>query len=287
MKKCKKLLPAIIFAVLTLFSALMTVTASAAGEYRVIVEDFDSCLTKDEKAALVQIMQKTADKIKLNVGYCITADLEGMTHQRYSDYRLDENFGYGSDSVMLVMVNSHDKPEYANATDEISTAGAAISRFPTSLIENSIFPRIYNGLDDVNATSVGTPMKDVYKGTSSAQYYQACVQFCRALETYSSFWGKVGSFVAEHIAELLMAIVVAIIIAALAAGGTKSKYKKKKPLSANNYLDRRSIQQKRAVDAFIREYTTSVTVSSSSSSRSGGGGGGHSSGHGGGGGRHR
>ena len=286
MKKCKKLLPAIVFAVLALFSALMTVTASAAGEYRVIVEDFDNCLTKDEKAALVQIMQKTADKIKLNVGYCITADLEGMTHQHYSDYRLDENFGAISDSVMLVMVNSHDKPEYANATDEISTTGAAISRFPASLIENSIFPRIYNGLDDVNATSVGTPMKDVYKGTSSAQYYQACVQFCRALETYSSFWGKIGSFVAEHIAELFMAIVVAIIIAALAAGGTKSKYKKKKPLSANNYLDRRSIQQKRAIDSFIREYTTSVKISSSSSS-GGGGGGGHSSGHGGGSGRHR
>ena len=61
MKKCKKLLPAIVFAVLALFSALMTVTASAAGEYRVIVEDFDNCLTKDEKASLVQIMQKTAD----------------------------------------------------------------------------------------------------------------------------------------------------------------------------------------------------------------------------------
>ena len=286
MKKCKKLLPAIVFAVLALFSALMTVTASAAGEYRVIVEDFDNCLTKDEKASLVQIMQKTADKIKLNVGYCITADLEGRTHQYYSDYRLDTNFGYGSDSVMLVMVNSHDKPEYANATDEISTAGAAKSCFSTSLIENSIFPRIYEGLDNTSATSVGTPMKNVYKGLSSAQYYQACVEYCRALEAYSTFGGKLLSFVSEHIAELFMAMVVAIIISLIAANATKSKYTKKNPLSANNYIDKRSIQQKRAIDSFIREYTTSVKISSSSSS-GGGGGGGHSSGHGGGGGRHR
>lgn len=286
MKKCKKLLSAIIFAVIMLFSAILTVTASAAGNYRVIIEDFDNCLTKDEKASLIGIMQKTADKIGLNVGYCITADLEGMSHKYYSDYRLDANFGKVSDSVMLVMVNTHDKPEYKNATDEIATTGAAISRFSTSTIENSIFPRIYEGLDDPYATSVGTPMKNVYKNTSSAQYYQACVEYCKALETYSSFWGKIGAFISEHIAELLMAIIAAIIISLIATGVVKSKYSKKKPISANSYLDRRSITQKRAVDSFIREFTTSVKISSSASS-GGGGGGGHSSGHGGGSGRHR
>lgn len=286
MKKCKKLLSAIIFAVIMLFSALLTVTASAAGNYRVVIEDFDNCLTKDEKASLIDIMQKTANKIGLNVGYCITADLEGMSHQYYSDYRLDSNFGKNSDSVMLVMVNSHDKPEYKNATDEISTTGVAFNRFSTSLIEKSIFPRIYEGFDDPYATSVGTPMKNVYKNTSSAQYYQACVEYCKALEAYSTFWGKIGGFISEHIAELFMAIIAAIIISLIATGVTKSKYSKKKPISANNYLDRKSIVQKRAVDSFIREYTTSVKISSSSSS-GGGGGGGHSSGHGGGGGRHR
>ena len=287
MKKCKKTLPAIVFAVIMLFSALLTVTASAAGNYRVIIEDFDNCLTADEKASLIDIMQKTANKIGLNVGYCITADLEGMSHQYYSDYRLDANFGKVSDSVMLVMVNTHDKPEYKNATDEISTTGEAISRFPTSMIENSIFPRIYRGLDDPYATSVGTPMPNVYKNTSSAQYYQACIEYCKALEAYSSFWGKVGAFISEHIAELFMAIITAFVIASIASGCTKSKYKKKKPISANNYLDRKSINQKRAIDAFIREYTTSVKISSSSSSGGGGGGGGHSSGHGGGSGCHR
>lgn len=287
MKKCKKLLSAIIFAVIMLFSALMTVTASAAGNYRVVIEDFDNCLTADEKASLIDIMQKTANKIGLNVGYCITADLEGMSHQYYSDYRLDSNFGKNSDSVMLVMVNSHDKPEYKNATDEISTTGAAFNRFSTSLIEKSIFPRIYEGFDDPYATSVGTPMKNVYKNTSSAQYYQACVEYCKALEAYSTFWGKIGGFISEHIAELLMAIIAAIIISLIVTGVTKSKYSKKKPISANNYLDRKSIVQKRAVDSFIREYTTSVKISSSSSSSGGGGGGGHSSGHGGGSGRHR
>ena len=287
MKKCKKTLPAIVFAVIMLFSALLTVTASAAQYHRAVIEDFDNCLTADEKASLIDIMQKTANKIGLNVGYCITADLEGMSHQYYSDYRLDSNFGKVSDSVMLVMVNTHDKPEYKNATDEISTTGEAISRFPTSMIENSIFPRIYRGLDDPYATSVGTPMPNVYKNTSSAQYYQACIEYCKALEAYSSFWGKVGAFISEHIAELFMAIITAFVIASIASGCTKSKYKKKKPISANNYLDRKSINQKRAIDAFIREYTTSVKISSSSSSGGGGGGGGHSSGHGGGSGCHR
>ena len=292
MKKCRKLLPALFFVILMITAALMTITASAEGKYSVAVDDLDDCLTPEEESALLQIMQKTADKTKLNIGFCITADLKGKSDELYSDYVLDENFGHGSDSVVLLMVNTYDKPQYAAVTDEISTSGVAIGKFSTSIIENNMFPRIYKGFDNKNAVSVGVPKSNVYKGYSSAQFYQAGVGFCEAIETFSNpfvaFWATIGDYIAKNVTALIIGIIIATIFALMVANSTKSKYSKKNPVSADKYLDRRSTRVVNQVDRFVREYTTSVRISSSSGGggRSGGGGG-HSSGHGGGGGRHR
>ncbi|MGN0640414.1 MAG: TPM domain-containing protein [Oscillospiraceae bacterium] len=293
MKKCRKLLPALIFAVMMITAALLTITASADVKYSVAIDDLDNCLTPEEENSLLQIMQKTADKTKLNIGFCITADLEGMSDEIYSDYYSDEHFGHGSDSVVLLMVNTYDKPQYAAVTDEISTSGVAVGKFSKSIIENNMFPRIYKGFDNTNATSVGVPKSNVYKGYSSAQFYQAGVGFCEAIETFSNpfvaFWATIGDYIAKNVTALVIGIIIATIFALMVANSTKAKYSKKKPISADKYLDRRNTRVVRQVDRFVREYTTSVRISSSSSGggRSGGGGGGHSSGHGGGGGRHR
>lgn len=292
MKKCRKLLPALIFAVMMLATMLMTITASAEGKYSVAIDDLDDCLTPEEESSLLQIMQKTADKTKLNIGFCITADLKGKSDELYSDYVLDERFGHGSDSVVLLMVNTYDKPQYAAVTDEISTSGVAMDKFSKSIIEENMFPRIYKGFDNKNATSVGVPKSNVYKGYSSAQFYQAGVGFCEAIETFSNpfvaFWATIGDYIKKNITALVIGIIIATIFALIVANSTKAKYSKKKSVSADKYLDRRSTRVVRQVDRFVREYTTSVRISSSSSGggRSGGGGG-HSSGHGGGGGRHR
>ena len=292
MKKCRKLLPALIFAVLTLTSMMMTITASADGKYSVALDDLDDCLTPDEESSLLQIMQETADKTKLNIGFCITADLRGMSDEIYSDYYSDEHFGFGSDSIVLLMVNTYDKPQYSAVTDEISTSGVADGKFSKSIIENNLFPRIYKGFDNKNATSVGSPKSNVYKGYSSAQFYQAGVGFCEAIETFSNpfvaFWATIGDYIKKNVTALVVGIIIATIFALIVSNSTKAKYSKKKPISADKYLDRRNTRVVRQVDAFVREYTTSVRISSSSSGggRSGGGGG-HSSGHGGGGGRHR
>lgn len=290
MKKIKKLFPAIILSVLTLFS--LTITACAEGKYSVALDDLDNCLTEMEENSLRQIMQETADKTKLNIGFCITADLNGMSDEIYSDYYSDEHFGYGSDSIVLLMVNTYDKPQYSAVTDEISTSGVAVGKFSTSIIENNMFPRIYKGFDEWDATSVGVPKSNAYKGYSSAQFYQAGVGFCKAVETFNNpffaFWATIGDYIANNLFALVVAIIVAVIFSAIASSATKAKYSKKKPISAGKYLDRRNTRVKRQVDSFIREYTTSVRISSSSGGgRSGGGGGGHSGGHGGGGGRHR
>ena len=292
MKKCRKLLPALFFAVMMITAALLTITASAEAKYSVAIDDLDDCLTPMEESDLLRIMQKTADKTKLNIGFCITADLKGKSDELYSDYVLDEHFGHGSDSIVLLMVNTYDKPQYAAVTDEISTSGVAVGKFSTSIIENNMFPRIYKGFDNKNAVSVGVPKSNVYKGYSSSQFYQACVGFCEAIETFSNpfvaFWATIGDYIANNVPALVIGIIVATIFALSVANSTKSKYSKKKPISADKYLDRRSTRVVRQVDAFVREYTTSVRISSSSGGggRSGGGGG-HSSGHGGGGGRHR
>ena len=292
MKKCRKLLPALFFAVMMITAALLTITASAEAKYSVAIDDLDDCLTPMEESDLLRIMQKTADKTKLNIGFCITADLKGKSDELYSDYVLDERFGHGSDSIVLLMVNTYDKPQYAAVTDEISTSGVAISKFSKSIIENNMFPRIYKGFDNKNAVSVGVPKSNVYKGYSSAQFYQAGVGFCEAIETFSNpfaaFWATIGDYIAKNVTALVIGIIVATIFALMVANSTKSKYSKKKPISADKYLDRRNTRVVNQVDRFVREYTTSVRISSSSSGggRSGGGGG-HSSGHGGGGGRHR
>lgn len=293
MKKCRKLLPALFFAVLMITAATLTITASAEGKYSVAIDDLDDCLTPMEESSLLQIMQKTADKTKLNIGFCITADLEGMSDEIYSDYYSDEHFGYGSDSIVLLMVNTYDKPQYSAVTDEISTSGAAVKKFSKSIIENNMFSRIYKGFDDWNAASVGVPKSGAYKSYSSAQFYQAGVGFCKAIETFSNpfaaFWAIIGDYIKDNVTALVIAIIVAVIFALMASNSTKSKYSKKKPIGADKYLDRRSTRVVRQVDAFVREYTTSVRISSSSSGGGGrsGGGGHHSGGHGGGGGRHR
>lgn len=272
MKKLRNFI-AVLFAAITLMTLTLTASASA---YSVSLDDLDNCLTDMEENALRSKLRKTAEKIQCNVGVCITADLLGRSDVNFSNYYVDKTFGNATDSVALILLNRHGK--YSGYVDQIRAEGKAQDMYSISCIENHLFPRIYNGLDDTSATSVGTPIANAYDGYSSAQFYQAIVQYCNALVDYSNpataFWASIGDFFASNGLTLVVAGVVAVIFSLIVSNSVKNGYSKKKPISAANYVDRRKTRVIRQADLFVREYTTSYRVSSSSGGRGGGGGGG-------------
>lgn len=271
--------------------AFFPVKAQAASSYDISLEDLDNCLTKYEEKELESIMQTSADKIKCNIGIVITADLKGMYSRTYADTYSEKKFGAGSDSIVLVLLNKHDNPEYSNEVlycDWISTDGRARELYDDHI--DGIFNRTYRGLDNEFPGGEPEHKKDVYYSTDSIQFFMTGKYFCKALVSYqnpvSRFFNNIVYFVASNPIMALAMLIIPIVITAGAVKSTVSKYTKKAPISASKYIDNSHFKVKREIDQFVREYTTSVTVSSSSGGggRSGGGGGG---GHGGGGGRSR
>lgn len=295
----KKIFAAVVsMAMAVCLFAFLPVKAQASSYCEISLDDLDDCLTSYEERELKEIMQKTADKINCNIGIVITADLEGRTGSSYADNYSDDKFGYGSDSVVLLLLNRHDNPEYKNDTiycDWISTDGRARNLYDNHI--NGIFKKTYRGLDNTFIGSEPEHKKDVYTSTNygtdyvtqdSIQFFMAGKYFCKALVTYKNpftrFWDNAIQFAVSNFMFTLAGFAITIVVTVSVVKSNVSKYKKKKPLSAAKYIDKNHFVVKRQVDQFVREYTTSVTVSSShGGGRSGGGGGGH----GGGGGRGR
>ncbi len=226
----------------------------------------DGCLTDSQETQLLELMQETADKIKCNIGIAITSDLHRMSDESYVRKFHDEMYGEYSDSISLLLLNTHGNPSYTTYEDQIYHTDRAYDLFNKRL--NKIFDRIYKAID-----------------RDADDFYGACSNFCAALKSYGSGF---GAFLSKFnvsgtliIAMLIFGSVVSIIV----VRSFQSGYKKKKPISASHYIDKSRTRITRQVDQFVREYTTSVHLSSSSGGGRGGGGGGHRSG--GGGGRHR
>ncbi len=226
----------------------------------------DGCLNSSEEAKLLELMQETADKIQCNIGIAITSDLHRMSDESYVRKFHDEMYGEYSDSISLLLLNTHGNPSYTTYEDQIYNTDRAYDLFNKRL--NKIFDRIYKAID-----------------RDADDFYGACSNFCAALKSYGSGF---GAFLSKFnisgtliIAMLIFGSAVSIIV----VKSFQSGYKKKKPISASHYIDKSRTRITRQVDQFVREYTTSVHLSSSSGGGRGGGGGGHRSG--GGGGRHR
>ncbi len=274
----------IIFAV-CLF-AFFPVKADAASSYKISLEDQDDCLTKYEEKELEEIMQKTADKIKCNIGFVITADLGGMRSEGHAIHYLEEKFGDDSDSIVLVLLNKHDNPKYSNKElycDMLRMEGHADELFYKH--GNDILNQAYRGLDNEFPGSEPEHIKDVYKSTDSIQFFMTGKYYCKALASYASpvsrFFNNALQFFASNLLFTLAVIAIPIVITVSVVSVNVSKYKKKKPISAAEYIDRSHFIIKREVDQFLREYTTSVRIRTSSGGggRGGGGsrgGGGHS-----------
>lgn len=239
-----------------LMSLMMCAPASADAVYGAVLLDLDECIPDDREAELTEYMQRTADKIECNIGVVITADLNGKTDVQYSEGFLNSNFGRGSSSAVLMLLNTHDKPEYASYYDQISLDGRGHDYYDK--YADRIFDSVYDGLD-------------------SSGFEEAVREFCDALVKYKGSTGRVsindvdGSY-ALYVGALLIGLALSLVI----THNVASKYKKKAPVSAANYLDGSRTTVTKQKDTFVREYVRSYSTSSSS----GGGGGGHSS-HGG------
>lgn len=231
---------------------------------------FDSdegCLTKAQETQLLNLMQETADAIKCNIGIVITSDLHSMSDKTYVKNFHGAMFGEYSDSISLLLLNTHGNKAYTNYVDQIYYTDRAYDLFNKRL--NRIFDRLYVPLD-----------KD------GKDLYGACTAFCAALKSYGSGAGAVATKLNISFQLVMTMIVAGTIMSIIIVGSFSSVYKKKKPISAAHYIDTSRTRINRQVDQFVREYTTTVHIQSSSGGgRSGGGGGGHRSG--GGGGRHR
>lgn len=293
-KKVKRGASCLLAAVLAVVcaSVFMPLYAFADTTYQISLDDLDNCLTSYEEEQLEEVMQKTADKIKCNIGIVITGDLNGKISQSFADNYSDNLFGYNSDSIVLLLLNRHDNPEYGNTNyykDWISTSGRARTLYDNHI--DTIFDKTYRGLDRSFPCPEPQHKKNVYVysgGTQdSIQFYMAGEYFCKALKAYSNpfsrFINNAVEFLTADFVVTFVIIVVTVLITVIVVSTNVSKYKKKKPISASTYLDRDHYKIKHEVDKFINEYTTSVRINSSSGGgRSGGGGG-----HGGGGGRSR
>ncbi len=238
---------------------------SASADYstgcRGALADLDECLTDSEEEKLLGIMNETAQKINCNIGIVITRDLNGMSDSRYAKHFGDSNFGSGSSYAVFMFLNTHDNPAYKTYEDKIGLNGRGHDYYAGKA--NAIFDKVYDGLD-------------------SSGFYSAGRAFCRALEQYagSDSYGNNSSFIAGNFSlisgGMFIGFIAAVIVTIIVVSNVVRGYKKRAPISASNYIDQHRTRITRQVDQFVREYTTSVSISSSS----GGGRGGHSS-HGG------
>ncbi len=249
-----------------------------------VLSDLEMKFSSAQQSELTELLNETAQTIQCNVGVVITDDLRGKSDRQYAENFLDNTFGVGSSSIVLLY---NDDRSNMNYTDYISANGRGTDLYGNRI--DDIFDRVYAG-------SLGVK-KDVYP---AEDYYESIVFFCRYLSNHTTPGSNSNayeedfniSFDSADIDTVAYVFVVpcvfGIIVAFVVTSVVCSKYKKKKPISAAAYLARSRTKYLLRTDDFVREYTTHVHISSSSSGgghRSGGGG--HRSGRSGGGGRRR
>lgn len=245
-------------------AVVVQVTASADASYKAVLADLDGCIPDANEEALVEYMQWAADNIECNIGVVITSDLNGKTDTQYSEGFLNDIFGRGSSSVVLMLLNTYDNPKYANYYDKLSLDGRGYDYYDSKA--NKIFDRVYDGLD-------------------SSGFEEAVREFCDALVKYkgsgrgASYGGSSKYEFKDMLTVTFGAMIFGLVLSLIVTNSVASKYSKKAPVSAANYLDRNRIVNTKKTDVFVREYTRTYTNSSSGGSSGGGGHSSHSGSH--------
>lgn len=283
----------VIMLLAVMFAGVMCMGTSAAGQssvatsgqeqtYKVVLADYDSVLEDYMQRNLLSVMQDAADDIECSIGVVITSDRGGLTPKQYADNFAEENFGYGSDNIVLLFDNDKISP---NHKDWISTSGAVGRRYDRYI--DSIFDYLYVGFDSNG-------------GDNYSQGIQYFCSYLRNTEFYAEndsygyddyYYDEDGDIVyyTDDVSVLItMCAIPALVALAMTIFSmviTVKKYSKKAPISAARYMDSSRTKFTHRKDIFLRQTTTHVRISSGGGHGSHGGGGG--GGHGGGGGRSR
>lgn len=156
-------------------------TTQMCGEHLIVIDDLDNCLTEIQELELMNNLTSAARSAGCSIGIVITSDLNGKSDKQYADDFSDEHFGAGSDSVVLLLFNSYNKPEYADSRDWISTSGKMINKLDKYY--DAMFAKIYD--------KMGEPQGNQYAfneetGTYGGyDYYAACEAFAESIVVYA------------------------------------------------------------------------------------------------------
>lgn len=255
---------------------------AGSGTQCALIADFDNCLTDAEETELLSALETAAKKANVNVGVVITHDLEGKSDEGFVRGFSDEQFGANSASIMLMLLNTYDAPEYTYYTDCLDSNGTtANKKFDGK--RDRMLKRITDKLGEPKgnkyAYNESTHSYGGYDFAAGVKEYAKCVKRYGG-SGFSKVLVMISDLVVTHPMGFLVIIAVSFLITFAIVRGKVRGYKKKAPISASSYIDRSSTKVTRSIDQFVREYTTSHTHSSSGGGHGGGGGGGHHTSHG-------
>ena len=172
-------------------------------KYKAALADYDDCLTKAQEEHILNYMETTARKVKCNVGIVITRDLDGKSDVSYIRDFSDDIFGYGSDSISLLLLNRHGNPAYAGYKDQLDRTGAA---YKFDKYVDEIYDELYYALDKNGASAV-------------TNFDSACLAFCDSVRLYGSFGVlRIVLMFVHNPAATLMAIIFGIVVSLIVTG---------------------------------------------------------------------
>lgn len=179
---------AIIFAIFPLTNAKAATGHMSGGGPLVIIDDLDNCLTEAEELEVIYALDEACFSTGCSIGIVITSDLGGKTSKQFADDYADEHFGAGSDAVVLLLLNSYNKPEYANERDWISTSGNMKNKLDKyiDVIFNSIYDKMGETKGDPFAYNEST-------GTYGGYDFKAgCEAFASSITLYAGSFSLDG-----------------------------------------------------------------------------------------------
>lgn len=256
---------------------------AGSGTCCALIADFDNCLTDAEETELLSALETAAKKANVNVGVVITRDLEGKSDEGFVRGFSDEQFGANSASIMLMLLNTYNAPEYTYYTDCLDSNGTtANQKFDGK--RDRMLKRITDKLGEPKgnkyAYNESTHSYGGYDFAAGVREYAKCVKRYGG-SGFAGLMLKIGNFITDNTKAFLIGLGITILATVLIVKGKVKSYKRKATLSASSYLDRSATRVTNSVDRFVREYTTSHTHSSSGGGHGGGGGGGgHHTSHG-------
>lgn len=225
---------AILISVLTL-----SLNVSAKEKYFCELYDYADELDENEIENIERRLEKTSEKVGLNLCVVINNDIEGgeYAYQDYADVFYEENVGINTDGICLFV---RFDPNYVH----FSTSGKAqdyCNRRTDSILDGMV--------------------SDLRKHDIKS----AVDHMCDDLEHYYKVDNLKRLFFS--LAGLVIGVGIGITVLFIVRG----RYRKYAASGTVKYIDRSQINFTERSDVFLRQYTSKVKITSESSSSGGGG----------------